>query len=140
MERRVKVYRPDRCNPPMGRTANLLAEAFVPGNPNPFDKSWSSSVIDRTMVLTPIAGPCELEVEFVLPQERSILDGPLHEQTLDLLLRGLLEGVSETLLRTHEGPMGGKGTLVSVRARRRTAGPREQSGVRILLQSVRPPS
>jgi hypothetical protein len=94
---------------------------------------WTSAVIDRTLRMREVTGPCALDVEFVFPAEADRWVMP-WERSLDNLLKWLLDALEGTTLRgaATSGP-----TIVAIRARQRVARGRERTGARIVFRRVR---
>lgn len=117
----------------------VLIDRFVKGRPvvprTPMGRRdrqdiWTSTVIAETMGLPWIRGPCELAVEFVVPAKRDPWELP-WELALDNLLKWMLDALQATVLLSDPRA---KGEVVSVRADRRTAGPSEETGARIVIR------
>lgn len=96
-------------------------------------KEWSVAVKAQTDHLGSMAGPCRLDVEFVLPAGSFPTDHPCGPD-LDNLLKRLLDGLNDTVLR--EAP-GRDGAVVKLNARKRKAAAGEPTGARILLSQAR---
>ncbi len=120
----------------------MRIEAFVQGTPYVKHKvrgyvqgleEWSRAIQIQTQDLGKVEGPCQLNVEFVLPAGSFPLDHPFGPD-LDNLLKRLLDALNETVL--SEAP-GGDGAITKLAARKRRARPREATGARITLSGAR---
>jgi Holliday junction resolvase RusA-like endonuclease len=93
---------------------------------------WTAAVVDQTKGLPRLLGPCELDVEFILPADKFPMDLP-YGMDLDNLLKRLLDALGETILREVAG---GDSAIIRLSARKRPAGPTEEPGARIALSDV----
>lgn len=119
----------------------VLLRRFVTGRPSvprgsthpgePHDL-WTTSVLDETVGLPPVAVPCELEVEFLLPADRDPWELP-WERSLEHLLQSLLRTLDRTVLRYDSIPAG---AVRAVSARWREVAPGEAAGAWIVLRRV----
>lgn len=115
----------------MSDDGEVVAEAFVRGTPS-VSRTWSAALIDQTLGLPRLKGPCHLTIEIVASTAHSLVDTP-SETTLSRRLVRFLDDIEETLLRVD--PMDPHaGRLVSVMASQRSARPGETTGVRIVLR------
>ncbi|MGA8663547.1 MAG: hypothetical protein WB809_00530 [Thermoplasmata archaeon] len=126
----------------MAKRKGALVDCFVEGRPHvprgsggPRDSSgtWSIQVIDETLRFSPIKGPCELDVEFVLPADTDSWELP-WEMTLDHLTMHLLEALEMTFLGRGELA---EGSLVLIRARKRIARRGQRTGVHVVVTKAR---
>jgi len=79
-----------------------------------------------------LLGPCELDVEFVLPADKFPRDFP-YGMDLDNLLKRLLDALGKTVLQDAPG---GDSAIVRLSARKHPASPTEEPGARIVLRDV----
>ena len=126
----------------MAKPAGVLVDCVVQGRPHvPRGSSgssepggaWSRQVIDETLKFPRITGPCEMEVEFVLPVETDSWELP-WEMTLDHLTRHLLDALRETILGRGESA---EGELVTLRTRKRVARRGEATGAHIVVTKAK---
>lgn len=132
---------------PVTGKRKVMAECFVPGRPQAPRKSrgergppdhWTSQVIDATRRLPQITSPCELDVEFVLSDEKQVWDLG-YETDLDKLLKRLLDTLEATVLGPpFPLPQFETGAVFAIHARKRVAGPGEATGVRIVFRKAKP--
>jgi len=90
---------------------------------------WRAALHDKTEKLEKIAGPCQLDIEFVLRSDSFPTDHP-YGPDLDSLLKNTLDAMSDTVLRDVKGH---DGAIVDIRARKRQARPGESTGARIIF-------
>lgn len=118
-----------------------MIEVFVRGIPYARNKTkgrldapkeWTQRVIDQTRSLPHIRTACELDAEFVLPEDKFPSDLPFG-MDLDNLLKRLLDGLGRTVL--IDAP-GNDSAIVSLRASKRKARPGEDPGVKLRLAPV----
>ncbi|HTW55007.1 MAG TPA: hypothetical protein VMG36_00965 [Thermoplasmata archaeon] len=115
----------------MTPAGEIVAEAFVRGTPS-VSRTWSAALIDQTLGLPRLRGPCDLTIEIVASTAHSLVDTPA-ETTLSRRLARFLDDIEGTLLRTDPmDPEGGR--LVSIRAAQRPARDGEATGVRVVLR------
>lgn len=95
-------------------------------------KVWTDDVVRQTAALRTIEGPCELTVDFVLPANKFPPDFP-YGMDLDNLLKRLLDALGQTVLQNAPGR---DSAVVSLIARKRVAGPSDETGAQILLREV----
>ena len=83
----------------------MRIDKFVKGDPYPKHKAtgdieapdrWSQAIVEQTAHLRKVRGPCRLEVEFVLPQDRFPADRPFGTD-LDNLLKILMDSLKKTV-------------------------------------------
>ena len=115
----------------MARKPSSLADFFVPGAPHS-QKPWVSRVIDAALGQPRVNETCELEVEFVLSPDRVAWILP-SETSLENMLRALLEGLGDTVLRSAPGE---GGSLVAIHARTKVADARQPPGTHIVLRKA----
>jgi Holliday junction resolvase RusA-like endonuclease len=117
----------------------IIIDRFIRGVPYARSKSkgrlgaprvWTSAVVEQTAGLPLIAGPCQLEVEFVLPWDKFPSDLPFG-MDLDNLLKRLLDALGTTVLQSAPG---GDSAIVSLQARKRPLRQGEEPGARITFR------
>lgn len=115
-----------------------VVHAFVEGIPVKKKKTrgdlqtparWRAAVKTQTSGLARMTGPCQLDVEFVLPQGSFPEDHPFGPD-LDNLLKNTLDALNETVLIEVKG---NDGSIVDLRARKRKARSNESTGARIIF-------
>lgn len=92
-------------------------------------KEWTAEVVAQTQDQPKLKGPCEIEVEFVLPSDKFQRDFPFGGD-LDNLLKRLLDALGMTIL--SEAP-GKDGAILRLCASKRCTRPGEQAGARIVV-------
>jgi hypothetical protein len=122
----------------MAKVTGALVDCVIEGRPHvPRSSSgptepaatWSIQVINETLKFSRIKGPCEMDVEFILPADRDAWEMP-WELTLDHLTKHLLDTLQGTFLGRSEAA---EGELVQLRTHKRTARRGEKSGAHILV-------
>lgn len=115
----------------MTGASDVLGEVFIRGTPS-VSRTWGAAMIDQTLEMPTLQGPCHLEIEIVGSTTPSLVDTP-SETTLSHRLVRLLDALDGTLLRTDVLDRD-RGQLVSISARQRDARPGEPTGVRLVLR------
>lgn len=124
---------------------DTLIDCFIAGRPvvprSPMGRRehqdvWTSTVVDQTMRLPGIHGPCHLEVEFVLPAVRDPWEHP-WETSLDHLLKWMLDALEATI---HLSDPSSDGEIVAVSARRRIAALEERPGAHLRIRRAEVPA
>ena len=92
-------------------------------------QKWSQSIVDQTRDLERVRGPCKLDVEFVLPRNRSPTNFPFAND-LDNLLKRLLDALGVTVLSDADG---GDSSIVELHATKRLAEEGEETGATLLI-------
>ncbi len=96
-------------------------------------KEWLEAVKSQTGNLGQISEPCELEVEFVLWPGSSPTDHPCGPD-LDNLLKNLMDGLNDTVLKNAPG---GDGAIIRLTATKRTRRNDEPTGAKIVIRPAR---
>lgn len=90
---------------------------------------WKTAVRVQTSSSDKAEGPCQLDVEFVLPVNSFPEDHP-YGPDLDNLLKSTLDALKDTILSEVKGHDGG---IVDLRARKRRAEKGESTGARMIF-------
>lgn len=113
-----------------------VQEVFIEGVPYCRSKNrgdilaparWTEHVKQASKGLTPVTGPCEVTVEFILPADKFPRDFP-HGPDLDNLLKRLLDAVQDGKAIENDS------LIVSITASKRRVCDGERTGVRLLVK------
>jgi Holliday junction resolvase RusA-like endonuclease len=96
---------------------------------------WTTAVVHQTKGLPQLLGPCDFDVEFILPPDKFPSDLP-YGSDLDNLLKRLLDALGSTVLRDAPGR---DSVIVKLSARKRPAGPSEETGPMIGFRTIGTP-
>lgn len=122
----------------------VILECFIRGIPYAQEKSrgdleapqkWSEDIVRQTEALPRITGPCELDVEFILPANK-FPDNYRFGGDLDNYVKRLSDAMERTILRDAPG---GDSSIVILHARKRKAREGEATGARILFLTAPEP-
>lgn len=128
----------------MSKSTSVIAELFIRGIPYPQEKSrgdleapekWSDEIVRQTMGFPTVTGPCELEVLFVLP-ENKFPENYRYGGDLDNYVKWLNDALEKTVLKDAPG---GDSAIVVLHARKRRVREGEETGARIILRRANPP-
>lgn len=121
--------------PPVPDDGEVIAEGFVRGTPS-VSRTWEAAVIDQTLAIPRLEGPCHLSIEIVASTAHSLVDTPA-ETTLSRRLVRFLDVIEGTLLRADRMDSN-SGRVVSITATQRDARDGEPTGVRIIVRRASP--